>query len=123
MTRRAWIASLYAIPAVLRAEREFDIDGPVELYIWLTAKPGAEAALEKTFRETFYPAVSSRPGFRGAQLVRKPKTADYTVRLSFDTEDQRVAWAKSEIHDRAWPALAAHCAKVDYAGFAVVHPR
>ena len=32
------------------AERDFDIDGPMELHIWLTAKPGQEAAFEKTFR-------------------------------------------------------------------------
>ncbi len=109
-------------PAVLAAERLFDIDGPMELHIWLTAKAGQEEAMEKTFREVFYPAVSAREGFRSAMMVRKPGTSDYTVRLSFDTEELRMAWVASDAHQQAWPALESHAAKVDYAGFAIVHP-
>ena len=116
----ALIGSL-ALPMV--AERQFEIDGPVELHIWMTAKPGQSEALRKTFVEVFYPAVSSMPGFRNALLMRKPGTDDFTVRLSFDSEEQRVDWVASDKHQRAWPALAAHAAKTDYDGFAVIHPR
>ena len=126
MTRRttlllAALAGLLLAP--LQAERLFDIDGPVELYIWLTAKPGQEDTMEKTFKEVFYPAVSARKGFRSAMMVRKPGTAEYTVRLSFDTEELRMEWVASDAHQEAWPALEAHSAKADYAGFAIVHPR
>lgn len=126
MTRRLTLAALVlaALPlAPLPAERLFDIDGPVELYIWLTAKPGQEAAMEKTFKEVFYPAVSARKGFRSALMVRKPGTSDYTVRLSFDTEELRVEWVASDAHQEAWPALESHAAKADYAGFAIIHPK
>ncbi len=105
------------------AARDFDIDGPMELHIWLTTKPGQEAAFEKTFREVFYPAVSRQEGFRGALLMRKPHTSDYTVRLSFDTEDQRVKWVQSDAHQKAWPALSSHCLEPKYDGFAVVYPK
>lgn len=104
-------------------ERVFDIDGAMELHIWMTAKQGHAADLERTFEEVFYPAVSARPGFRSALLVRRPNTDEYTVRLSFDTEELRVEWVASDEHQRAWPALSAHAAKVDYDGFSVVHPR
>ena len=110
-----------ALPLV--AERQFEIDGPMELHIWMTAKPGQADALRKTFAEVFYPAVSSMPGFRDALLMRKPGTEDFTVRLSFESEEQRMEWVASDKHQRAWPALAAHAAKTDYDGFAVVHPR
>lgn len=110
-----------ALPLV--AERQFDIDGPMELHIWMTAKPGQSDALQKKFAEVFYPAVSSMPGFRNALLMRKPGTEEFTVRLSFATEEQRMEWVASDKHQRAWPALAAHAAKTDYDGFAVVHPR
>lgn len=105
------------------AERLYDIDGPVELHIWMTAKSGHASDLEKTFAEVFYPAVSSMPGFRVALLMRKPGTDEYTVRLSFDTEEQRMHWVASDKHQQAWPALASHSAKTDYDGFAVIHPR
>lgn len=110
-----------AIPAP--AQRDFDIDGPMELHIWLTAKPGQEAVFENTFRTVFYPAVSSQEGFRSALLMRKPNTSEYTVRLSFDTEDQRVKWVKSDAHQKAWPALSSHCLEPRWDGFAVIHPK
>ena len=108
-------------PAI--SARDFDIDGPMELHIWLTVKAGQEASFEKTFREVFYPAVSRQKGFRSALLMRKPATRDYTVRLSFDTEDQRVDWVKSDEHQKAWPALNGHCEAPKWDGFAVVHPK
>ena len=107
----------------LAAERLFDIDGPVELHIWMTAKSGQAEALQRTFSQEFYPAVSSMPGFRNALLMRKPGTDEFTVRLSFDTEEQRMEWVASDKHQKAWPALSSHSQKTDYDGFAVVHPK
>ena len=118
-----WVALIGCLALPLVAERQFEIDGPVELHIWMTAKSGQSDALQKTFAEEFYPAVSSMPGFRNALLMRKPGTDEFTVRLSFDSEEQRMEWVASDKHQRAWPALAAHAAKTDFDGFAVVHPR
>ena len=115
------LAGCLAVP--LTAERVFDIDGPVELHIWMTAKPGHADALTNTFTEVFYPAVSSMPGFRSALLMRKPSTDEFTVRLSFDTEEQRTEWVASDKHQRAWPELSSHSQKTDYDGFAVIHPK
>lgn len=117
----ALLACLVSAP--ICAERLFDIDGPVELHIWLTAKAGHADALQKTFAEVFYPAVSSMPGFRSALLMRKPSTDEFTVRLSFDTEEQRMEWVASDKHQHAWPALSSHSMKTDFDGFAVVHPK
>jgi heme-degrading monooxygenase HmoA len=107
----------------LPGEKQYPIDGPMEMHIWLTAKPGQEEAMEKTFREVFYPAISARKGFRSALMVRKPKTGEYTVRISFDTEDLRVEWAKSDEHQKAWPALESHASKAHYDAFAIIHPK
>lgn len=115
------LACFLLLPA--GAERAFDVDGPVELHIWMTAKSGQAVALQEAFAEIFYPAVSSMPGFRSALLMRKPATDEFTVRLSFDTEEQRMEWVASDKHQRAWPALSSHSAKTNYDGFAVVHPR
>jgi heme-degrading monooxygenase HmoA len=126
MNRRTTLLTL-ALAALsltpLAAEKLYDIDGPMELHIWLTAKPGQEAALEKTFREVFYPAVSARKGFRSALMMRKPGAAEYTVRLSFDTEELRTEWVASDEHQKAWPALEALSVKASYDGFAVIHPK
>lgn len=124
MLRIAQIALLLAACAIPSfAAEKWTYDGPVELYIWLTAKDGHGPAMEKTFREVFYPAISAREGFRSAAMVRKPGTAEYTVRLSFITEDARLAWVASDPHQEAWPALESHASKADYAGFEVIHPQ
>jgi len=105
------------------AQRDFDVNGPIELHIWLTTESGQEAAFERTFKEVFYPAVSARDGFRSALLMRKPGKSDYTIRLSFDTEEQRVQWAKSDSHQKAFPALTRLCKEPKSGGFAVIHPK
>ena len=103
-------------------KKEFDVPGPIELHIYLTVKAGQEAELERVYREVFYPAVSRQKGFRSSQLMRKPKTSEYTVRLSFDTEELRMQWVASADHQKAWPALSGTAAKANYAGFGVIHP-
>ena len=124
MLKIAQLVLLLAVAAAPSfAQEKWTYDGPVELYIWLTAKDGHGTAMEKTFREVFYPAVSAREGFRSASMVRKPGTVEYTVRLSFITEDDRLAWVASAPHQKAWPALESHAAKADYAGFEVIHPK
>lgn len=123
MLLSALVLAALSLAAPLHAEKLYDIDGPMELYIWLTAKAGHEDAMEKTFREVFYPAVSARRGFRSAMMVRKPGTAEYTVRLSFDTEELRTEWVASDAHQKAWPALESHAAKATYDGFAVIFPK
>lgn len=117
------IAAVFTLLSPALAQRQFDINGPMELHIWMTVKTGQETAFEKTFREVFYPAVSHQDGFRGALLMRKPNTLQYTVRLSFDSEEQRVKWTKTDEHQKAWPALASHCEEPKYDGFAVIHPK
>ena len=116
---------LLVLPFVLTLaaqKKEFDVPGPIELHIYLTAKAGGEAELERVYREVFYPAASRQKGFRSSQLMRKPKTAEYTVRLSFDTEELRMQWVASAEHQKAWRALSGTAAKANYAGFGVIHP-
>ena len=108
--------------APLAAQRKFDVSGPVELHIYLAAKAGGEKELERVYKEVFYPAVSRQQGFRHSQLMRKPNTAEYTARLSFNTEELRMKWVASDDHQKAWPALSGTAAKFSYAGFGVVHP-
>ncbi len=117
------LATIVAAATPALAETKWTYDGPVELYIWLTAKNGQGPAMEKTFREVFYPAVSAREGFRSASMVRKPGTSEYTVRLSFITEQDRLDWVASAPHQKAWPALESHSSKADYAAFEVIHPK
>lgn len=121
-----WLAAaILVVPfvATLAAQKkDFDVPGPIELHIYLTAKPGQEAELERIYKEVFYPAVSRQQGFRSSQLMRKPGSNEYTVRLSFNTEELRMKWVASNDHQKAWPALSALSSKTSWQGFGVIHP-
>ena len=52
-----------------------------------------------------------------ALLMRKPETSEFTVRLSSDSEEQRMRWVGSDKHQSAWPALATDSEKTDDDGF------
>ena len=114
---------LAASVAPLAAQKkEFDVPGPIELHIYLTAKPGQEKELERVYKEVFFPAVSRQEGFRSSQMMRKPNSNEFTVRLSFNSEELRLKWVASAEHQKAWPALSGLSAKTSYTGFGVVHP-
>ena len=119
-------AAILLLPFVLTLaaqKKEFDVPGPIELHIYLTAKPGQEKELERVYKQVFYPAVSRQEGFLSSQLMRKPNTPEYTVRLAFKAEELRMKWVASADHQKAWPALSALSAKTSWAGFGVVHPQ
>lgn len=104
-------------------EREFDIDGPVEQHVWISAKAGQEEAFERTFAEVFYPALSSQEGFISGSLLREPGTAGYIIRLAFQTEEQRTAWVHSEAHNTVWPMLAVYAGEPAWEGLSLLYPR
>jgi len=114
---------LVAFTAALPAQKkDFDVPGPIELHIYLTAKPGQEAALEKLYKDVFYPAVSKQPGFIASQLMRKPNSSDYILRHMFKTEELRMKWVATPEHQKAWPELNGLSSKTTWQGFGVIHP-
>src|SRR5437867_11937638 len=103
-------------------KKDYDVPGPIELHIYLTAKPGQEQALEKLYREEFYPAVSKQPGFISSELMRKPSSNDYVLRHTFQSEDLRLKWVATPEHQKAWPRLSGMSSKTSWQGFGVIHP-
>lgn len=114
---------LLSTAASLAAQkRDYDVPGPIELHIYLTAKPGLEKDLERVYREEFYPAVSRQEGFISSELMRKPQSNDYVLRHTFRTEELRLKWVATPEHQKAWPKLSGLSSKTTWQGFGVVHP-
>ena len=87
--------------------RRFDGPGPVEIHVHAKAKP--HNSLEKTFREQFYPAISKQEGFLHCDLLHAPKQQrSYIVTIAFESEDLRVKWANSPLHQQVWPKMQAN---------------
>jgi heme-degrading monooxygenase HmoA len=65
------------------------------LHVELKAKPGLQIGLEKTFVETFRPAISKQQGFRAVDLLRSDPSGEYRLTIAFDSQT---------LHRTGWPA-------------------
>lgn len=83
----------------------------VALHVDLQLKPGAGSELEKTFHDIFRPAISAQPGFSGVALLQSTSEADrYRLVIEFQSEELRLNWVATALHQQVWPRMEAHCA-------------
>ena len=93
----------------------------VSLHIDLQLKPGAGPELEKTFRQVFRPAVSAQPGFVAVALLHPTSEATgYRLVIEFQTEQLRLDWVATDLHQQVWPQIEAHCDGYAVKNFTVV---
>ena len=93
----------------------------VALHVDLQLKPGARPELEKTFRDVFRPAISAQPGFSGVALLHSVDEADhYRLVIEFQSEELRLDWVATDLHQQVWPRMEAHCVSYAVKNFTVV---
>lgn len=103
--------------------------------LWLKVDPRRGGDVEEFFQEAYLPALRRQAGFRQARLLRafEPELArfvlptvpgaeafNYVVELSFDSEDERRAWAGTAEHSELWPRLRDMAESPAIFGFHVV---
>ena len=91
------------------------------LHIELKVKPGLQQGLEKTFLETFRPAISVQEGFNAAQLLRSNDSdTNYRLSLAFDRQASQQKWVATDLHQEVWPAISDQCAEFSVQGYTAV---
>jgi antibiotic biosynthesis monooxygenase (ABM) superfamily enzyme len=79
---------------------------PIELHVDLDLEPTKEKDLEITFHTVFEPTIAKQPGFVFVTLLKRRAAAvTYRLVISFETEEQRVAWVATADHQRVWPQM------------------
>jgi heme-degrading monooxygenase HmoA len=79
---------------------------PIELHVDLDVEPTKEKDLESTFHAVFEPTISKQPGFVSVTLLKlRAAAVTYRLVISFETEEQRVAWVATADHQRVWPQM------------------
>jgi heme-degrading monooxygenase HmoA len=84
---------------------------PMMLHVDLAVEPSHDAALKETFEKTFRPTIRKQPGFADVRLQKfriaraGENAARYKLLISFQTEEQRLAWVASDDHQRVWPQM------------------
>lgn len=104
----------------------------IELHIYLKARSGQQAEIERIYRDDYVPAITIQKGFRGTTLLRpydpetnariagQPANFDYEINITFDSEPDRMRWATGPEHVVCWPKMEALCEKIEWEGFDVV---
>jgi heme-degrading monooxygenase HmoA len=84
-------------------------------------KPGSEKALEKTYTETFRPAISLQEGFVGVDLLRPNHSGDeYRLKIAFETHPLQQKWVATDLHQQVWPQMEAHFADYSVTDYTAV---
>jgi heme-degrading monooxygenase HmoA len=86
---------------------------PIQLHLDLEVDPAKERNMLATFAKTFRPAISKQPGFVSVRLLKlrtelagkAPANCPYRLVISFQTEEQRQTWIKTDLHQKVWPAM------------------
>jgi mannose-6-phosphate isomerase-like protein (cupin superfamily) len=89
-------------------------------------------AFEKMYHSIYVPAMTVQKGYVGSKLLRlfpeniskeiqaEPTTYNYTIQISFATEEDRRKWVASPQHQIAWPAAAALVKEFKWRGYDVM---
>jgi len=93
----------------------------VALHVDLQLKPGVGPELESTFHEIFRPAISAQPGFSRVVLLARTSEADrYRLVIEFQSEELRLNWIATDLHQQVWLRMETHCASYEVKNFSVV---
>jgi heme-degrading monooxygenase HmoA len=81
------------------------------LFVDMKIKPGSQQVLEKTYTETFRPAISRQEGFRAVELLRSNQDGgEYRLSIAFESHPLQKKWVASDLHQDVWPRMEDHCA-------------
>jgi len=82
------------------------------LHVEIKPKPSSQAALEKTYLETFLPAISRREGFVSVNLLRPVQDGGgYRLSIAFDNLASQQQWVATDVHENVWPQMENQCAE------------
>jgi heme-degrading monooxygenase HmoA len=118
MNRRAYLKTV-AAAGLAGALEARGAGKPIQLQCDLEVAPGKGQALEAAFQKTFSPVIRKQPGFVDVKLLKlrhavvgePPTKATYKLLISFQTEEQRLAWVATDDHQRVWPAMEKNLTK------------
>lgn len=85
----------------------------VQLHCDLTIDPKRAAEAEHYFETVYRPAAASFEGYVDLQLLRlqsvlagqAPVGMNYRFSITYESEDLRMAWVGSDVHEKVWPTL------------------
>ena len=113
MNRRKYLKTMAALGAASTAAPAAS-GSAIQLHVEMEVDPAREKELLTNYRQTFRPAIVKQPGFVDVKLLKfrsvasgtVKSTAPYRLLISFQTEEQRLKWVATDLHQQVWPTLS-----------------
>ena len=89
--------------------------GPaIQLHVEMEVDSAREKELLANYQKVFRPAIVKQPGFVDVKLMKfrsvasgtARSTAPYRLLISFQTEEHRLKWVATDLHQQVWPTLS-----------------
>lgn len=123
MKRRSYLTAMFAAIAGVKGIRaQQAAKNPIVLYCDLTVDPSREEEMLKSFHTSFKPVAEKFPGYIDVKLLKlrkvytgaAPAGVNYRFQLTYESEEQRQKWIKSDVHQKAWPTVENTLANKNY---------
>ena len=114
MKRRSYLTAMFAAIAGMKAARgQAAATNPIVLYCDLSVDASREQEMLNNFHTIFKPAGEKFPGYIDVKLLKlrtvysgaAPAGVNYRFQLTYESEELRQKWIKSDVHKKVWPTV------------------
>jgi hypothetical protein len=122
MKRRTYLKTILAGAAAATAAPAQNAERPIMLFVDLSVDSKREKDMLRHFTTVFRPAASKQPGYIDVKMLKlrstvtgkPPAGVNYRFALSFQSEELRQKWIKTDVHQQVWPPIEGMLTTKDY---------
>jgi len=123
MKRRSYLTAMLAAIGGMKAVRaQAAAKNPIVLYCDLSVAPAREPEMLKNFHTIFKPAAEKFAGYIDVKVLKlrtvytgaAPAGVNYRFQLTYESEELRQKWIKSDVHQKVWPTVENTLSTKDY---------
>jgi hypothetical protein len=122
MKRRTYLKTMLAGGAAAAAAPAADPAHPILLYVDMSVDPKKEKEMLHHFETVFRPAAAKQPGYIDVKMLKlretimgkAPAGVNYRFALTYQSEELRQKWIKTDVHQKVWPPIEGMLTTKDY---------
>lgn len=123
MKRRSYITAMFAgIVGTKAMMAQPAAKNPIVLYCDITVDAAREKEMLNNFHTIFKPAAEKFQGYMDVKILKlrtvytgsAPAGVNYRFQLTYESEELRQKWIKSDVHQQVWPKVENTLANKNY---------
>ena len=113
MKRRSYLSAMLAGLTGLKTVSAQKPKNPIVLNCDLAVDPAREQEMLRNYHTVFKPAAEKFQGFIDLKMLKLrtayqgyvPAGINYRFQLTYESEELRQKWIKSDVHQKVWPPI------------------